>query len=174
MRQRERCCCSPFFSPLSFLYPARISFLTSLFRSRAKSFLDLSIEGFLVNSRPRIIPRIITVLVVVVVLGYSRHSRGGILLAQMTMSLSCTTLHVVLPPTSYSRSCRTKSGRREKQKAVDERHIGNGTAWRCTRAREQPSLTELLPLRSLHSREAVVYAPRHPTDAELMILINVS
>lgn len=42
------------------------------------------------------------------------------------------------------------------------------------RAREQPSLTELLPLRSLHSREAVVYAPRHPTDAELMILINVS
>lgn len=45
---------------------------------------------------------------------------------------------------------------------------------RSTRTREQPSLTELLPLRSLHSREAVVYAPRHPTDAELMILINVS
>lgn len=42
------------------------------------------------------------------------------------------------------------------------------------RASEQPSLTELLPLRSLHSREAVVYAARHPTDAELMILINVS
>jgi len=102
-------------------------------------------------------------------------TRGGILLAQMTMSLSCTTLHVVLPLASYSRSCRTKSGRREWHggKAGEEAHWER-TAWQCTRAREQPSLTELLPLRSLHSREAVVYAPRHPTDAELMILINVS
>lgn len=51
-----------------------ISLSISLFHSRAKSFHDLSIEGFLVNSRPRIISRIISVLVVVI-LGYSRHSR---------------------------------------------------------------------------------------------------
>lgn len=62
---------------LSFFFSFRFSTLlislsTSLFRSRVKSFLDLSIERFLVNSR--IISRIISVLVVVV-LGYSRHSR---------------------------------------------------------------------------------------------------
>lgn len=152
-----------------------ISLSTSLFRSRAKSLLDLSIDGFLVNSRPRIISRIISVLVVVV-LGYSRHSRWN----PPRPNDDVTLVH--------DSPCRTTSGflfpfvqneKRAKGRTGGAGKAGEGAhreraAWQCTRAYEQPSLTELLPLRSLHSREAVVYAPRHPTDAELMILINVS
>lgn len=168
--QRERCCSLFFFS---FRFSTLlISLSTSLFRSRVKSFLDLSIERFLVNSR--IISRIISALVVVV-LGYSRHSRWN----PPRPNDDVTLVH--------DSPCRTTSGflfpfvQNEKRAKQGADSGGGGEeahrqrmAWRCTRAREQPSLTELLPLRSLHSREAVVYAPRHPTDAELMILINVS
>lgn len=127
---------------------------------------------FLVNSRPRIISRIISVLVVVV-LGYSRHSRWNPPRPNDDVTLVHGSPCPVLSVASYSRSCRTKSGRRAGQREEDEEDEEDEEAhWE--RAREQPSLTELLPLRSLHSREAVVYAPRHPTDAELMILINVS
>lgn len=106
-----------------------ISLSTSLFRSRVKSFLDLSIERFLVNSRPRIISRIISVLVVVVVLGYSRHSRWN----PPRPNDDVTLVH--------DSPCRTTSGflfpfvqneKRAKQGAGRgggaRRHIGNG--WR--------------------------------------------
>lgn len=154
-----------FFS-LFFLYLAHISFYLSV--SLTRKIIPRSPDPrFLVNSRPRIISRIISVLVVVV-LGYSRHSRWN----PPRPNDDVTLVH--------DSPCRTTSGFlfpfvQNEKRAKGEAGGGKaGEEVHWERAREQPSLTELLPLRSLHSREAVVYAPRHPTDAELMILINVS
>jgi len=89
------------------------------------------------------------------------------------MSFSCATLRrritsgFLFPFVQNEKQGRRGTKEEDRGRVGRLARIGNGQ-------REQPSLTELLPLRSLHSREAVVYAPRHPTDAELMILINVS
>lgn len=129
-----------------------------LFPERAH--FDLSaVREFLENSCS---PRASNVLVPGVIVAV----RGLESKAQMTMSPvhDCFLRPTVSPPRPFFLSIRA------------ERKAGRGIDAPPTylHGREQPSLTELLPLRSLHSREAVVYAPRHPTDAELMILINVS
>lgn len=105
-----------------------ISLSTSLFRSRVKSFLDLSIERFLVNSR--IISRIISVLVVVV-LGYSRHSRWNPPRPNDDVTLvhdsPCRTTSGFLFPFVQNEK-RAKQGADRGGRGVARRHIGNG--WR--------------------------------------------
>lgn len=172
-----------FLSPADYLTESLVA--VPLLSSRGFSLSLPSIMAFLANSRPRII------------LSFYRSCRS----LASSFSVIVATRRGKNPPRPnddvtlvHDSPRRITSGflfpfvQNEKQddEGRGERRVAARGGWRGGgRARtveariengqcEQPSLTELLPLRSLHSREAVVYAPRHPTDAELMILINVS
>jgi len=169
---------APYFAPtramllffFSFFFSILIiSLSTSLFRSRAKLFLDLSIERFLVNSHPRII-----FILVVVVLGYSHHSRWNPPRPNDDVTLvhdsPCRTTFGFLFPFVQNEKRAKELARR---KGGWRGTLGTDGVAMYTGARATV-LNGIIAIKVVAFPRGPVYAPRHPTDAELMILINVS